>query len=174
MVIMKNTTNLFLRPKLPLLTGAILAVLVFGSGARASASDAPISWSVTNHLGKEVRSSSLAGKVTVVNFWATWCLPCLFEIPALHDVAKEYDKKVAVVGVSVDAKSNALLQAYVDKFKMNYTVAMANPQILNGFRIGDNVPVTFIIDQQGRIVRKHVGYVEKAELEKDIRALLKL
>ena len=151
----------------------LMAALLFAP--RAFAGDgAPVTWSVTNHLGKEVHSSSLNGKVTIVNFWATWCLPCLFEISDLHDVAKDYNKNVAVVGVSVDAKSNAMLAAYVDKFKMNYTVAMANPEILHGFHVGESVPMTFVLDQQGRIVRKHIGYVDKGELEKDIRSILKM
>ncbi len=155
------------------LTVALCATAITFGGHRAAGVDTP-NWSVTNHKGKEVSSSSLVGKVTVVNFWATWCLPCLLEIPTLHDVAKEYgDKNVAVVAISVDAKSNALLQAYVDKFKMDYTVAMANPGVLNGFHISDTVPMTFILDQQGRIVRKHVGYTKKEDLEKDIRSLLK-
>ena len=79
-----------------------------------------------------------------------------------------------MVGVSVDAQSNAMLQAFVDKFKLNYTVAMANPGIMNGFHVNNTVPMTFVLDQQGRIVRRHVGYVKKEELEKDIRTLLKL
>lgn len=139
---------------------------------KAFSGNTPVSWTVSNHLGKEVSSNSLAGKVTVVNFWATWCLPCLVEIPTLHDVAKEYGKDVAVVGISVDAKSNAMLKAFIDKFEMNYTVAMATPEILRSFRVGDEVPVTFILDQQGRIVRKHVGYVEKEQLEREIRSIL--
>ncbi len=81
---------------------------------------------------------------------------------------------LAVVGVSVDAQSNAMLQAFVDKFKVNYTMAMANPGVMSGFRVSDTVPLTFILDQQGRIVRKHVGYVRREDLEKDIRSLLKL
>ena len=139
----------------------------------AYGADAPLAWSVTNQLGKEVHSSSLLGKVTIVNFWATWCLPCLFEIPALQDLTAKYQKNLTVVGVSVDAQSNATLQAFVDKFKMSYTVAMANPAIMNGFRVSDTVPMTFVLDQQGRIVRKHVGYVKMEELEKEIRTLLK-
>ena len=87
----------------------------------------------------------------------------------------KYQKSgLAVVGVSVDAQSNAMLQAFVDKFKMNYTVALANPAVMSGFRVSDEVPLTFILDQQGRIVRKHTGYVKKEDLEKDIRTLLKL
>jgi thiol-disulfide isomerase/thioredoxin len=168
---MKNLTNQLSRSG-----GAAIALIgSFLLASSAFAGDpAPISWTVTNHLGKEVHSSSLTGKVTIVNFWATDCLPCLIEVSDLHDVAKNHDKNVAVVGVAVDAKSNALLAAYVDKFKMNYTVAMSNPEIMRSFHIGDTVPMTFVLDQQGRIVRKHVGYVGKGELEKDIRSILKM
>jgi thiol-disulfide isomerase/thioredoxin len=168
---MRKITFRFLRTSLAPLLGVLICASLqmhtFGA-------DAPVAWAVTNQLGKEVRSSSLIGKVTVVNFWATWCLPCFFEMPTLHDLAKKYDKSVAVVGISVDAQSNAMLQAFADKFGMNYTVAMANPGIMNGFRVSDTVPMTFILDQQGKIVRRHVGYVKTEDLEKDIRTLLKL
>lgn len=160
------------------LLGVLLCVGVFfGSSLRVQAfgGDTPLAWSVTDHLGKEVNSSKLGGKVTVVTFWATWCLPCLVEIKPLNDLVDKYQKNgLKVVGVSVDAQSNAMLNAFVDKFKMNYTVAMANPAIMNGFRVGDSVPLTFIIDQQGRIAFKHAGYLKKEELEKNIRTLLKL
>ena len=181
MVIMNNTKN---RPPFYLKAASLVALLVFcaiffteaGSGFQVSASsNAPMVWSVTSHNGKELHSSALIGKVTIVTFWATWCIPCIVEIPALHDLVNKYEKNgLAVVGVSVDAQSPAMLQAFVDKFKMNYTVALMNPGMMNNFGVGDNVPMTFVINQQGIVVRKHMGYVKKEELEKDIRPLLKL
>lgn len=147
------------------------------TGFQANASGrnfSPISWSVINQSGREIRSSSLLGRVTIVNFWATWCIPCIIENMTFHDLMKKYGKNgLAIVGVSIDAHSPALLQAFVDKFKMNYPVAMANPEIMSDFRVSDTVPITFVLDQEGRIVRKYVGYVKKEDLEKDIRLLLK-
>lgn len=137
--------------------------------------DAPISWSVISQSGREIRSSSLLGKVTIVNFWATWCIPCILENMTFHDLMKKYRRNdFAIVGVSIDAHSPAMLQAFVEKFKMNYPLALANPGIMSGFRVSDTVPMTFVLDRDGRIVRKHVGYVKREELEKDIRPLLKL
>jgi len=141
----------------------------------ASSGGTPMIWSVTSHKGKQIHSSALIGRVTIVNFWATWCIPCIVEIPTFHDLVQKYEKNgLTVVGVSVDGSSPAMLNAFVDKFKMNYPVAMTNPGMMSNFGVGDTVPMTFVIDQQGRIVRRHVGYVKKEELEKDIRPLLKL
>jgi thiol-disulfide isomerase/thioredoxin len=157
---------------------SVSALTLFTLGAtapRVQAADKPADWSVTNHQGKQVNSSAFAGKVTIVNFWATWCIPCIVEIPTLHDLAAKYEKQgVSVIGVSVDANSRAMLQAFVDKFKMNYTVAMPNAAMMNNFRVSDTVPMTFVIDQNGKIFRRHVGYVKKEQLEKDVRALLKI
>jgi len=177
---MKNITNQLLQHSRGLAFATLLcAGVLLGSGlglqTRALSADAPVAWSVTNQLGKQVNSSSMVGRVTIVNFWATYCIPCMIEMPTLHELETKYGKSgLSIVGVSVDAQSNAMLQAFVEKFKMNYTVAMANPEIMSGFRVNDSVPMTFILDQQGRIVRKHAGYVKKEELEKDVRELLKL
>ena len=113
--------------------------------------------------------------MTIVNFWATYCLPCIVEFPGLHDLAQKYEKNgVTVVGVSVDAQSREMLVAFAEKFKLNYPLAMSNPSIMSSFRVGDDVPMTFVLDQQGRIAFKHAGFVKKEVLEKDIRELLKL
>jgi len=156
----------------------ITALFSVGSGAIVklhASGDSQTIWSVTSQKGKEIRSSSLIGKVTIVTFWATYCIPCIVEIPTLHDLVSKYEKNgLAVVGVSVDTQSPEMLQAFVNKFKMNYPVAMSNPGMMNHFGVGDTVPMTFIIDQHGVVVRRHVGYVKKEELEKDIRPLLKL
>jgi len=162
-----------------------VAVLVFftvffsqaGNGVQlhASSGGTPMVWSATSQNGKEIHSSALIGKVTIITFWATWCIPCIVEIPTLHDLVQKYQKNgLAVVGVSVDAQSPAMLQAFVNKFKMNYTVAMYNPGMMSDFGVGSTVPMTFVINQQGIVVRRHEGHVKKEDLEKDIRPLLKL
>lgn len=134
-----------------------------------------MNWSVTSHQGKEITSTALLGKVTIVNFWATYCLPCMIEFPTFHDLVNKYQKKgLAMVGVSVDADSRATLKAFAEKFNMNYPVAMANSSVMNNFGVSDTVPMTFVIDQRGKIVHRHVGYMKKEELEKVIRPLLKL
>lgn len=158
-----------------LLVFCAIAVALPGTGLTgvAGENNEPVSWSVTDYQGREIRSSALAGKVTILNFWATWCIPCIIENITLRDLMKKYKRNgLAVVGVSTDARSPAMLQAFVDKFKMNYPVAMANPAILSDFRVGETVPLTVVLDPQGRIARRHVGYVKKEDLERDIRPLL--
>jgi thiol-disulfide isomerase/thioredoxin len=141
----------------------------------ASSRDSEImSWSVIDHHGREIRSSSLMGRVTIVNFWATWCIPCIAENMVFNDLMKKYKKDgLTIVSVSIDVHSQAVLHAFAEQFKMNYPVTMTNPEIASAFRVGDTVPLTFMLDQQGRIVRKYVGYTKKEELEKELRPLLK-
>jgi len=159
-----------------MLAFSAIFTLEVGSGMQVQAADngTPKVWSVTGINGKETRSSALIGKVTIVTFWAPWCIPCIAEIPALHDLVNKYQKDgLSVVGVSVDAQSPETLKAFVDKFKMNYTVAPTNPGMNNNFGVSDTVPMTFVIDRRGVVVRRHSGYVKKEDLENDIRPLLK-
>ncbi|MGB8355337.1 MAG: TlpA disulfide reductase family protein [Chthoniobacteraceae bacterium] len=178
---MKITNNRFILLCSPRWVAALVfcATLFSQAGGgfqlHASSGGSPLVWSVTSQKGREIHSSSLIGKVTIVTFWATWCIPCIVEIPTFHNLVNKYEKNgLAVVGVSVDAQSPAMLQAFVDKFKMNYTVAMSNPGMMNNFGVGSTVPMTFVINQQGVVVRRHEGYVKMEDLEKDIRPLLKL
>ena len=130
MVIMKNITlevfRSFARPHL--LVFALFCVVFFSQGrdSRVQAftgSGVPV-WSATTDLGREIHSSSLRGRVTIVNFWATYCIPCMVEFSTLHDLTGKYQKDgLTVVAVSVDAQSQAMLLAFADKFKMNYPVA---------------------------------------------------
>lgn len=154
--------------------GIFLSIsLLFAVATPVRATDAP-SWSVTSHSGKTINSAAL-GKVTVLNFWATYCLPCMVEMPTLQSLSQKYAKNgLTVVGVSVDAQSPVMLKAFASKFGTTYAMALANPQIMSGFRVGDNVPLTVILDQQGRVISKHSGYVKRDDLERDIRSALKL
>jgi len=156
-------------------TISLLCALALGAMAfQARATDTAPTWSVTSHTGKSIHSTSL-GKVTVVNFWATYCLPCIVEMPTLQSLSQKYAKDgLTVIGVSVDAQSTVMLKAFADKLKTSYAMALANPQIMSDFHVSDNVPMTFILDQQGRVLSKHSGYVKREELEKDIRTALKL
>jgi thiol-disulfide isomerase/thioredoxin len=158
-----------------LIGASLLSAALFSAAQTDANAGTPAPWAVTSPQGRQISSASVVGKVTIVNFWATYCIPCIVEMPTLRDLAQKYQKNgLSVVGVSVDAHSTAMIQAFADKFKTGYPMAVANPGVLNSFGVSDTVPMTFILDQQGRVVRKHSGYVKKEDLEKDVRTLLKL
>jgi thiol-disulfide isomerase/thioredoxin len=143
-----------------------------------SASTSSISgpaWELKSMDGKLVKSADFAGKVVILDFWATWCGPCRMEIPGFIELQKQYaEKGLVVVGVSLDQEGAPVVKSFMDKAGINYPVVLGDETIVNAFGGVEGIPTTFIIDHDGKIVRKHVGYTDKAEFEAEIKPLLKL
>ena len=145
------------------------------SANTASVTTPAPSWELKDVVGKPVKSSDFAGKVVILDFWATWCGPCRMEIPGFIELQKQYaDKGLVVVGVSLDQDGASVVKAFIDKTGINYPVVLGDETIVNAFGGVEGIPTTFIIDRSGQIVRKHVGYAAKAEFESEIQSLLKL
>src|SRR5262249_6909320 len=103
--------------------------------------------------GGSLSPSALRGKVTVINFWATWCVPCKSEIPMFNQFQKAYQARgVEIVGVSLDVQGIPKVKPFVKENAMNYTIAIGDDQTAAAFKIDpDKLPVTLIADKQGRI-----------------------
>ena len=119
------------------------------------------------------------GKVVILDFWATWCPPCVKEIPHFNDLAAEFkDKGLAVVGVSVDRDGVAAVQRFLQKQPINYPVAMFTREVYDTYQAylppdeRDGIPFTFILDKEGRIREHFVGYREKEVFIETIKPLL--
>lgn len=142
------------------------------SSDTASGATAP-SWELRNLQGETVRSSELEGKVVVLGFWATWCPPCQKEVPTFIELQEQFgDKGIAVVGVSLDQGGPAQVASFVEKAGINYAVVMGDSEMIEAFGGIPSIPTTFIIDREGRIVEKHIGYVSKGRFEDSIEKLL--
>jgi peroxiredoxin len=112
------------------------------------------------------------GKVVMVNFWATWCPPCRYETPDLVDVANRYaDKGVDAVGVSLDQGDPDVIRKFAREHNIPYPIV--RPQADTPFvSTISSIPVTLLIDRQGRIARTYNGMVSKDELTADLDRLL--
>ena len=132
-------------------------------------------WKLKDVNGKTISSADFKGKVVVLDFWATWCPPCRAEIPGFVELQKQYGKDgVAVIGASVDSSDEiAAVKKFAEKFGINYPVGLADQDAVRAFGGVDAIPTTFIIDRDGRIVSRHMGFTEKADLEKEIKPLLR-
>ncbi|HEX8923050.1 MAG TPA: TlpA disulfide reductase family protein, partial [Pyrinomonadaceae bacterium] len=125
-----------------------------------------------NVAGVPVRLSDWRGRVVLLNFWATWCVPCRTEIPELNEMHRELEAKgFTVVGASWD-DSGAKIQDFQQQIKVDY------PILLDGESVGDkfggiqSFPTTFIIDRGGRIRYKVAGQRNRATFEAAVKLLL--
>lgn len=124
--------------------------------------------------GKPVRSEDFAGKLLVVNFWASWCGPCKLEIPHLVELYDKYrDRGVVVIGIAIDPAGPEVLKAFADDMEVSYPMLVGDEKIFNDFGGLFGLPTTFVVDQNGAIRKKFVGLVDPLLFEEEIVALLK-
>jgi len=117
--------------------------------------------------GTEVSLRDFEGKVLFLNFWATWCSPCRQEIPGFLEIYDKYkDEGLEILGVSLDRQGPDVVKPFAEKMKITYPLAMANNEIMQAYQPGQYIPATIIIDREGNIHNKHVGYMDKAQVEK--------
>jgi thiol-disulfide isomerase/thioredoxin len=118
--------------------------------------------------------ASLTGKVVIVNFWATWCKPCLKEIPDLSKISEKYKTKgVVVLGVlASDNPDNATLLNFQSDNEMTFPTVRATSDILVAYDYPGSLPTTFIYDRAGRQTHTHVGALSAEKLEQILSPLI--
>ena len=118
-------------------------------------------------------SRQLENQVLLVTFFATWCPPCIQEIPTFIDLQKSYrEKGFSVLAFSVDEGDPEPLFRLIEKFNINYPVLLADDEVTRGFGGVTGIPVTFLVNRKGEIVKKYLGYVGHDILEEEIKAML--
>jgi len=123
--------------------------------------------------GTMISSDAFKGKVLLVNFFATWCPPCLKEIPTLVSLQKKFEgQDFTVIGFSVDKKENmpALIKL-MKKTEVNYPVVLADLETKKKFG-ATFLPMTFLIDKKGVKAKSYFGERKFSDFEKDINELL--
>lgn len=124
--------------------------------------------------GKPVNLEALRGKVVFLNFWATWCGPCRAEVPDLVALQQRYKTRLQILGLDVDDDDAGEVQKYVEETGINYPVAMTSDDVRFAYGGIPALPTSFVLDTEGRVVQKHVGLLDPALYETEIRALLGL
>lgn len=124
--------------------------------------------------GKPIRLSSLRGRVVLLNFWATWCQPCRAEIPEFNALQRDLKPKgLSVVGVSVSpVDTSDSIRSFQRDIKQDYTVLRGAEEIGSQFGNGPGLPVTYIIDREGRIRQKFIGPQTRENFEAAIKPVL--
>jgi len=130
-------------------------------------------WELKDIEGATVRSDQFAGKVVVIDFWATWCPPCRAEIPGYVELQKKYGKDgFVIIGVSLDQAGTDVVKAFAGKNAVNYPMVMGTDAVVAAFGGVEAIPTTFLIDRTGQIRDRKLGAEETAEYEKKVLSVL--
>lgn len=133
-----------------------------------------VTFELSDLSGRTVRLADLRGKVTLINFWATWCVPCTTEIPYFVRLYNElHDRGFEIVGINLwDEADHA--RDFVKNRKVPYTNVLGTDQTATDFGNVSGLPTSFLLDRDGKIVKRYFALKEDTlrTLEEDVRALL--
>lgn len=130
---------------------------------------------LTDTTGREIASNSWAGKVVMLNFWATWCPPCLREMPMLEQLQQGFDTgQLQVVGIAIDDADS--VRRFLDENSINYQILFGDASSVElSKRLGNRtsgLPFTVVFDRVGRLVFSHTGEITSAEIRAHVLPLL--
>ena len=154
-----------------------LFILLLFVVACVSLSCAEISYDFTlqDLEGKPVSLSDYKGKVVFIDFWATWCPPCRLSIPYVEKLYEQYkdNEDFVVLGINLQ-ESKEDITKFMKKQKMNYTILLSDNKVISSYKIA-SIPRFFLIDRNGEIYNKYVGFAPGVEelWQRDIEKLLK-
>ncbi len=134
--------------------------------------------------GNSVSLKDYEGKVILLDFWATWCVPCVKEMPVLQDLYETHrENGFEIIGISVDQQGVVVVKPFLEGMGVTFpnliyteevvqSYGEGNPEIFNAYGPIQGIPATFIINRNGEIVQKYVGEVPRRILENHILRLL--
>jgi len=139
----------------------LFALLWIGAASAAE------NFTVTDAEGKSHSLAGYHGKWLIVNFWATWCPPCLEEIPDLVAI-KEARKDVEVIGIAMEFQDAKQVVQFADGMFVNYPIVLGDRKVSESIGRVDGLPTTFIYDPQGKLAERHVGKITRKQIERII------
>ena len=127
------------------------------------------SFTLTDTDGRSHSLAAYRGKWLIVNFWATWCSPCLEEIPDLVAI-KESRKDIEVIGIAMEFQDAQQVVQFADGMFVNYPIVLGDRVISRSIGQVDGLPTTFIYDPQGKLAERHVGKITRKQIERLLRS----
>jgi peroxiredoxin len=119
--------------------------------------DAP-DFRIENLAGGDAGLADYKGKIVLLNFWATWCMPCRAEMPSMEALWKKYkEQDFVVVAISIDEGSKKRVATFIDIFDLSFPVLLDPESEVNDLYKVSNMPTSFLIDRNGKIVSRIVG-----------------
>ena len=157
-----------------LLSVSVVSAYLAHARARGPAAPANLNFTLKDMNGADVRLADYRGRPLVVNFWATWCPPCLLETPELVELAEQYkDRGVAIVGISYDDAPEQV-QQFAKQFKVPYPLLIGRERddVFDAFGLRDGLPTSVFIRADGTVAARLEGINTKVWFQERIDALL--
>ena len=115
-------------------------------------------FTLRNLKGNLERLDDHLGKVIIVNFWATWCTPCVKEMPSFENLYRRFRSKgLTILAVSLDKSSSSKVQEFADKYKLSFPVLLDTDGVAEKLYPSFTIPFTYVVDKKGRIVARVDG-----------------
>lgn len=123
--------------------------------------------------GQTVRLVQLRGRPVILDFWATWCVPCRASLPDLNAMQERFAPRgLVVVGLSVDDGDAQQVRRFAKRMNLRFPVAMADERVMDQYGPIRSIPTTFFINRSGQVVRRVVGYVDSETLQEYVQEIL--
>jgi thiol-disulfide isomerase/thioredoxin len=153
----------------------LACLLLLLAGACAKRAGTAGTWTVGNNQAAKL--SDYKGKVVVLDFYATWCVPCRAETPRLVQMQKDYGAGgLQVIGLNVGGdEDRAKIPAFAKEFGVEYPLAFPDDTLVDRYLTDNqNIPQAFVFDRNGNLVKRFIGYssMSGAELERLVKAAL--
>jgi thiol-disulfide isomerase/thioredoxin len=146
---------------------AVLPLSVLGQEAMAP------QFTLKDVNGRTVRLSDYRGKVVLINFWATWCPPCRAEMPDLIRLQREHNQQgLRIIGITYPPEEKARVRRFARSLKVNYPIILGTRQIKNRFSSDETLPLTVVINRDGKVNDIISGILLSEEFDEKIKPLL--
>ncbi|MFH1335717.1 MAG: TlpA disulfide reductase family protein [Candidatus Zixiibacteriota bacterium] len=156
-----------------------LFTLQCGKSTKKESYQPAFDFSLADLTGKIHSMAEFNGQITVINFWATWCPPCVEEVPKLNRLYGRYKTSgVQIIGIAMDKDSLNLLDQFVKKNTVSYLILVGNEQALANLSTGalgknfQGIPTTLLLDKKGQIYKRFDGSFDTDQLEEGLKTLL--
>ncbi|SEN03525.1 Thiol-disulfide isomerase or thioredoxin [Nitrosospira multiformis] len=123
----------------------------------------------TDHTGKKLSLSDFKGKWVLVNFWATWCPPCLKEIPDLVSLYESRKKDIMVIGVAMDYRNPDVVLKHAKRLSVTYPIVLGDQELARQVGPVSMLPTTYVFDPEGKPAVYKIGIVSREALEEFMR-----